>query len=382
MISKSFDFYDPTENWIDFRTLLEIAEENFEFENWLIENKLYFAKAAESEQANQQWRNNTINNLKSTVERFIRFGLQQIAKDQRVLKINKEICLNSRRFPVKPNISMKSSPNYSAAINRLASSIAPRLNGIELTNIDTNNKNAKANMQMKKIFLPSYDGSSDFKQFAKNYYYGAEGPKINLNSEQCSQILPLAYQFCLTYESKMKSVGDEIQAIIKFINTDDSSAGTQTQINPQQQDMQNQNSPTNQMASTNPNKNVVGMSKPINADTNYEYFMQYYFDDVISFQEENSNTQYKSISGQKPANLPQAATKNSAPSGTNPNSKSISFKRRQVAANTAIDVFNAKISAMGMIYRDFIYLIRAHIASYKGAVAANEGRLQQQIPKQ
>lgn len=383
MISTSFDYYDPTENWIEFRTFLEIAESNYEFETWLIENNYYFAEAADSGQAHLQWKNNIISHFKATVEKFISFGLQQIGKDLRVLQTNKELCLNSRRFPAKPNITMKSALNYAAAMNRIAASIVTNLSNLNLNKIDTNNKNTKANIQIKKMILPSYDGTSEFKQFAKKYFSGGEGTKLNLNSEQCTQLLPIAYQYCTTYESRMKSLGDEVKSIIQFINTDESSAGIQTQTNPQMQNMQQQNSPLNQMASSNPNQNVVGMAKPVNADTNYEYFMRYYFDDISPLQEALPITQHKTISGQKPVKLDQAASKSSAPAGSNVNSKTLSIKRKQIAANTVIDAFNAKMSAMGMIYRDFIYLLRAHIASYKGAVAANEGRIQQQqVPQQ
>ena len=385
--SPSFEYYDPTESWIEFRTINEIAELNFEFENWLIENGYYFVEAAgNSTQAHQQWKNNTVNKLKSTLTRFIQFSLQQIQKDRRLLQTNKAICVNTRRFPAKQNLSMKNAPNYSAAINRLSSPVTKGLMGLDLNTIDTNNKNVKANERIKKMILPAYTGQGDFKQFAKNYFYGAEGHnRTDLNYQQCEQILPLAYQFCLTYESKIHSLETEIGLILKFIGAD-TSADTnnmqpQSNNNINNQQMQQKNSPMNQMASSNPQANAVGMGKPVNADTNYEYFMKYYFDDLEPIQEALPTTQQKVISGQKSANPVDTVSKNSASSGAQSNNPSIMYKRKQAAVDIVIDAFNGKISAMGMIYHDFIYLLRAHIASYKGAALANEGRMQSQQPQ-
>ena len=379
--SPSFEYYEPTESWIEFRTINEIAEMNFEFENWLIDNGYYVVEAAGNiTQAHQQWKNNTVNKLKATLTRFIQFSLQQIQKDRRLLQTNKAICVNTRRFPAKQNLSMKSAPNYSAAINRISSPVTKGLMGLDLNTIDTNNKNVKANEKIKKMVLPSYTGQGDFKQFAKNYFYGADGNRADLNYQQCEQILPLAYQFCLTYESKIHSLETEIGMILKFIGADASGNTIQptNNMNNNAQQMQQNNSPMNQMASTNPQSNAVGMAKPVNADTNYEYFMSYYFDDLEPIQEDASTTQQKVISGNKPVKPTDTVSKNSDSSGEQTTNPSIIYKRKQVAVDIVIDAFNGKISAMGMIYHDFIYLLRAHIASYKGAVAANEGRIQQQ----
>lgn len=380
--SSSFEYYDPEESWIEFRTFLEVAENNFEFESWLIENEYYLVEAVvDPSQAHQQWKNNTITKVKTTLQQFAQFSLQQIAKDQRLLQINRELCMNMKRFPPKQNISMKSAPNYSAAMNRLSTPIGTHLASIDFSKIDTNGKNPKVNMQIKKAILPPYDGNSDFKQFAKNYFYGADGNRIDLNNQQCAQILPLAYQYCTTYESKLNSLESEINTLINFINTDPSDGSTKP-VNQQQLQMaqqQNIMNNTQNQASTNPAANAAGMARPVNADTNFEYFMNYYFDEDVN----TPVTQQQTISGRKPVNPVQATPKTNTP-GTSqpPNSKSLMYKRKQVAADIAIDAFNAKISAFGMIYHDFIYLLRAHIAAYKGAVAGNEGRVQQQMQPQ
>ena len=368
--SSSFEYYDPEESWIEYRTFMEIALENFEFENWLIENGFYLVEAAvDPSQAYQQWKNNTIIKVKTTLQRFAQFSLQQISKDQRLLQTNREICMNMKRFPPKQNISMKSAPNYAAAMNRLSMPLTTNLASMDLSKIDTNSKNNKLNLQLKKMILPPYDGNSDFKQFAKNYFYGAEGNRVDLNNRQCIQIIPLAYQYCTAYESKLNSLESEVNALMNFINTD---PGPNNTKQPQQNQQQQNTMAPQPQASTNPAANAAGMARPVNADTSYEYFMQYYFDEA-----EVPGGMQQTISGRKPVNPTQAVTQNKAPAGTQTNSKSILFKRKQVIADFAIDAFNAKITAFGKIYHDFIYLIKAHIASYKGAVAANEGRVQQ-----
>ena len=371
--SSSFEYYDPEESWIEFRTFLEVAESNFEFESWLIDNEYYLVEAVvDPSQAHQQWKNNTITKVKTTLQQFAQFSLQQIAKDQRTLQINREICMNMKRFPPKQNISMKSAPNYAAAMNRLSMPIGTHLASIDFSKIDTNGKNPKVNMQIKKAILPPYDGNSDFKQFAKNYFYGADGNRIDLSNQQCAQIIPLAYQYCTTYESKLNTLETEINTLINFINTDPTDGNTKP-VNKQQLQMaQQQKAIPNTQASSNPAANAAGMARPVNADTNYEYFMKYYFDEDVN--------QQQTILGRKPVNPVQTVPKTDTPGETQPNSKSLMYKRKQVASDIAIDAFNAKISAFGMIYHDFIYLLRAHIAAYKGAVAGNEGRVQLQQP--
>ena len=44
LTSSSFEYYDPEESWIEFRTIMEIAETNFEFESWLIDNGYYLVE--------------------------------------------------------------------------------------------------------------------------------------------------------------------------------------------------------------------------------------------------------------------------------------------------------------------------------------------------
>lgn len=379
MISKSFDYFDPTEEWIDYRTIQEITDINYEFQQWLEDNHYYIAEAAaDSSQAHQQWKINTITKLKTTLQRFAQFSLQQIAKDMRTLQSNKAIVLNTKQFPPKPNLAMRSAPNYMAAINRVSAPITTHLNSINLTQADTNGKNPKSNFQIKKTILPQYDGKSDFRHYAKNYFYGGEGKRLNLNSQQCGQLLPLAYQFCLTYESRIKSLETEISALVSYISKDPQDGGIKAehesdikklQALKQQNDMQ-----THGQATTNPMANASGMTRSVNADTNYEYFMRYYF-----FDEADNNitpiTQHKTISGNKP--VPTNLTQSKSPAGAPVNTKALSYKKQQTAANIAIDAFTAKISALGMLYHDFIYLLRAHISSYKGAVAGNDGRIQQ-----
>lgn len=380
MISPSFDHFDPIEEWIEYRGLQEIAEIDYEFKEWLEENNYYIAEAAaDSSQAHQQWKINTTNKLKSTVMRFGQFSLQQIAKDSRLLQAGKAIVLNAKQFPPKENLYMKSAPNYAAALSRVSAPITTHLNSIDLTQVDTNGKNPKSNIQIKKTILPSYDGKSEFTKYAKNYFYGGEGKRADMGPQECAMLLPLAYQFCVTYETRVKGLQTEIAALISYISRDpqDGSLKAEHESDIKKlQAMKQQNAMQTQgQASTNPNVNAMGgQMKPVNADTNYEYFMRYYFT------EDTPITQQPTISGNKPA--PLNPTQSKSPAGAPVNTKALSYKKHQTAVDVAIDAFNAKISALSMLYHDFIYLLRAHIASYKGAVAGNDGRTQQQIQPQ
>ena len=380
MISNSFDHYDAIEEWTTYQLFNEIAQDNFEFQQWLVEEGfIYFTEAEDANQSYQQWKININTQMKNTLTRFGQFSLQQLSKDMPFLQTFREVILNSKQYPPKDNLIMKNAPNYMAAINRISSPLTTHLNSIDLSNIETSGKGAKVNLQVKKSVIPSYDGKTEFKQYCKNYFYGGEANRRDLNSTQCGQLLPLAFQFCITYESRLKSLQTEIAALANYINNEssDSSVKSATQGDLKQLKKMQQKAQTPGMASNNPVANAAGQPQQVNASTDYTYFMKYYFNDILHEDGlPNPAARNPTVSGQKGVPATSNSQKDNPTVGAQVNTKALSFKKKQMIVDIVAEAFTAKITAFGMLYHDFIYLLRAHVASYKGAVHGNMGRVQ------
>ena len=56
---------------------------------------------------------------------------------------------------------------------------------------------------------------------------------------------------------------------------------------------------------------------------------------------------------------------NNKPKIDNTDTHQISSKRKQIACDILQDAYNAKITAMGLIYRDFINIMKNHVSNYK-----------------
>lgn len=356
---------------------LDMFLENCEFQNWLEENKYYLveADAVNSKQGQMQWKINLINSMKSNITRVFQYLMQQQAQNNQFFIVNKAILLDTRRFPPKKNIMMKNAPNYIAALQRLSSSMT-----LSLNNIDLNRANVKPkdkNIAIKKNILPNYDGKSEFKQYAKNYYYGADNNKSNISSAECAQLLPIAYQFCFNIRDKINGLESDVNKIYNYINTNIKTGQVQTNMNDMNQQLQNQQKEkqmqTAGMASTNPNANAIG--KPLNAAVEYTNFMNEYFgidnwEDPYTLNEEPQPSMSNPIQTKNGLQAPA-----SAPKPKNPekpiNTKNNDVRQYQAVCKALKDALDGRLTAMAMIYKDFLYLCKAHVASYKGAVAAN-----------
>ena len=51
--------------------------------------------------------------------------------------------------------------------------------------------------------------------------------------------------------------------------------------------------------------------------------------------------------------------------------KTLAMKRKQVACNIVKDVFNCKVTAAGKIYRDYITILRTHLATIQQRQGGN-----------
>ena len=80
---------------------------------------------------------------------------------------------------------------------------------------------------------------------------------------------------------------------------------------------------------------------------------------VNDIQTQNNNTQSN--------NNNQQQQNNTNSGGKASDNTSLNTKRKQIVVDIYKDAFNAKMSAVGLIYQSMLLLMRKHVASYKGS---------------
>ena len=375
----AIDYYDAIEQAIEEDTKLAIDEMTSEFRSWLSSNGYLLEAANDTKQSQEQWKISKTNALKNNIARAIQYATQQSSKDNLFLERNKEIILNVKKYPVKPGNEIKNAPNYMNAIQRLAIPISASIGSINLAKVDPEN-GPQANGWLKQNLIHGYRGG-DFIQYAKAFYYGAEGKRMNLNTNQASSLLQTAFQYCYQYPARMRGAQTDVNGIISYINKDPSTGQVaQTTNSDLAKIAANQAQQAGQnlgRASTNPYANA-GM---VNADTSFELFMADHFGsdwqslneaDVTKQQTPTGNT----INPMQTNKNQQVESNSKSPNGAPVNNTALAIAKHRAVCDLIEQCFNAKITAMGMVYRDFIFIMRAHIASYKGPAEANRGQMQ------
>lgn len=398
-MTESLNYFDAVTIIGRIKLREDIARMNEGFKQWMIQEGFYQEAAPQPNQGQQKpkipWQQELIGSIKTIVGQTIEYSFKQMPRDQKFLADFGDLILNVKQFPPKPNEAIRNATNYQAAIQRISSPISTGLQGIDLSKIEDNEK---ANIAFKKQLVPSYDGKSDFAQFAKLYYYGGEGTRANLNPRQVAQLLQVAFQYCQSYQTRVKAIQTDVNGIVNFIQTDPSTGQIQQQTQQdlskiQQQQAAQQLTANQGMASTSPaaNAGVGNVARPVNADTNYELFMQHHFgNDWQSLNEADppvsGNKKVSPVTNPqetKPVvtpNIGQQANDSKRPHGAPVNANLLAKRKQEIVARIVRDALAAKLAAMSMVYRDFIFLMQTHVAAYKGAHAVNQGQAPQQQP--
>ena len=330
-------------------------------------NQFYDLDLSEDAQINWylKWKDRIIGSLKTNTDNFLKYTNQQIKENGSFLEQNREVILNNRKYPANFKNSIKNAPNYQEAIRRLSRPVSNSLAGLNLnkieiqdnqvsTNDTTNNKNTvvESNVWFRKLIIPIYDGKNSFTETAKAYFYGSE-KRYNLNIQEIQRILSIGFKFCYNYNRTSKSINTDLMNLISFINRNPVSGIQQNPTTVSDLQAIKNNQYNNSLkASTNPNRNVI------HADTDYSYFMSNYFGDILN---EDQIKDTKDTNKEKV----DADQLNNKPKVDNTNTNQISSKRKQIACDILQDAYNAKITAMGLIYRDFINIMKNHVSNYK-----------------
>lgn len=316
-----------------------------------------------------KWKDKIISSLKTNTDNFLKYTNQQIKKNGSFLEQNREVILNSGKYPANFKNPIKNAPNYQEAIRRLSRPVSNSLSGLNLNKIeiqdnqvsiyDTNdNTTEESNVWFRKLIIPIYDGKNSFIKTAKAYFYGSE-KRYNLNIQEIQRILSIGFKFCYNYNRTSKSINTDLMNLISFINRNPVSGIQQNPTTVSDLQAIKNNQYNNSLkASTNPNRNVI------HADTDYSYFMSNYFGDILN---EDQIEKIKIQNQIKDTNKEKVDTNqlNNKPKIDNTNTNQISFKRKQIACDILQDAYNAKITAMGLLYRDFINIMKNHVSNYK-----------------
>lgn len=315
-----------------------------------------------------KWKDRIINSLKTNTDNFLKYTNQQIKENGSFLEQNREVILNSGKYPANFKNPIKNAPNYQEAIRRLSRPVSNSLSGLNLNKIeiqdnqvsiyDTNDNTTESNVWFRKLIIPIYDGKNSFIKTAKAYFYGSE-KRYNLNIQEIQRILSIGFKFCYNYNRTSKSINTDLMNLISFINRNPVSGIQQNPTTVSDLQAIKNNQYNNSLkASTNPNRNVI------HADTDYSYFMSNYFGDILN---EDQIEKIKIQNQIKDTNKEKVDTNqlNNKPKIDNTNTNQISSKRKQIACDILQDAYNAKITAMGLIYRDFINIMKNHVSNYK-----------------
>ena len=411
--------FNPIIDGIIQEAMIDIAMQNEEFRQWLIENGYVTLSEETQSQGYLKWKQATATGMKATLDKFLAYSNKQINKNRQFLEQNKEMILNSKKYPVQGTTVIQNAPIYEQALQRVSRPISNGLIGINLEKVEITGEQenqvsmgeaqvqqqpqqaqggtvsqATANSQqttteaenlwLKKMLIPGYSGKVSFVEGAKAYFYGSDS-RTNMNIKMVQQLLPKAYQYCYNYNRNAHSTQTDLNGIISFVNKDPLTNQQQTQAATAQQAGQ-----PNGMASTNPTANTA-----VNAAVEAEYFFNKYglqeVDQTTVSTVNRPITPARSVNtAQQSKQTKQSYTQNRVDTTTNQQGQNtkqqddantkknekakekqaksqaqLLAKKKQAAVELVRDTFNAKLTAMGLIYRDFIKIMANHVNSYR-----------------
>mgnify|MGYP003081737879 CR=1 FL=1 len=390
----------------DYR-IEELSEMNMidsEFMEWLYENKMLDEDTfnEESSDSNDQWRMDNINSIQQSLNTFKKYITDQANQNSSWLSKNNDIILNANKYPVRNGANIKQAPDYKSAINRIKTPISTNLSGIDLKRIELPNQDPtqpkqndqqlmRQNLWLKKMFISTYNGETEFQDFAKIYYYGKD--KVHdISTQELQQFLPSAYNFCNSINTFIKSLETDIHGYINYINRNPITGNTENPITQTQINNNNMNNAVNKSNTANMATGNATSNTSLNADTDFTLFYNKYFGDLLSeadttqSQQQNATNQQQQTSNAKP----KMTFDNKNTSGQNgqkqngEDSDTTVWNKKKLVCNLVRQILSTKMTVSGMIYRDMMSFMQTHVNSYsKGTQnTPNQPQPQQQNQQQ
>lgn len=396
----------------DYR-IEELSEMNMidsEFMEWLYENKMLDEDTfnEESSDSNDQWRMDNINSIQQSLNTFKKYITDQANQNSSWLSKNNDIILNANKYPVRNGANIKQAPDYKSAINRIKTPISTNLSGIDLKRIELPNQDPtqpkqndqqlmRQNLWLKKMFISTYNGETEFQDFAKIYYYGKD--KVHdISTQELQQFLPSAYNFCNSINTFIKSLETDIHGYINYINRNPITGNTENPITQTQINNNNMNTAVNKSNTANMATGNATSNTSLNADTDFTLFYNKYFGefynkyfgdslseaDATQPQQQNATNQQQQTSNAKP----KMTFDNKNTSGQNgqkqngEDSDTTVWNKKKLVCNLVRQILSTKMTVSGMIYRDMMSFMQTHVNSYSKGTQNNPNQPQPQQQNQ
>ena len=399
----------------DYR-IEELSEMNMidsEFMEWLYENKMLDEDTfnEESSDSNDQWRMDNINSIQQSLDTFKKYITDQANQNSSWLSKNNDIILNANKYPVRNGANIKQAPDYKSAINRIKTPISTNLSGIDLKRIELPNQDPtqpkqndqqlmRQNLWLKKMFISTYNGETEFQDFAKIYYYGKD--KVHdISTQELQQFLPSAYNFCNSINTFIKSLETDIHGYINYINRNPITGNTENPITQTQINNNNMNTAVNKSNTANMATGNASSNTSLNADTDFTLFYNKYFGEFYNkyFGDSLSEADATQPQQQNATNQQQQQTSTAKPKMTFDNkntsgqngqkqngedSDTTVWNKKKLVCNLVRQILSTKMTVSGMIYRDMMSFMQTHVNSYsKGTQnTPNQPQPQQQNQQQ
>lgn len=388
----------------------ELAEKNIidsEFLEWLYNNRKINEDTSSS---NDQWRMNNINSIQQSLNTFKKYITDQTNQNSSWLSKNNDIILNANKYPVRNGANIKQAPDYKSAINRIKTPISTNLSGIDLKRIELPNQDPtqpkqndqqlmRQNLWLKKMFISTYNGETEFQDFAKIYYYGKD--KVHdISTQELQQFLPSAYNFCNSINTFIKSLETDIHGYINYINRNPITGNTENPITQTQINNNNMNTAVNKSNTANMATGNSTSNTSLNADTDFTLFYNKYFGefynkyfgdslseaDATQPQQQNATNKQQQTSTAKP----KMTFDNKNTSGQNgqkqngEDNDTTVWNKKKLVCNLVRQILSTKMTVSGMIYRDMMSFMQTHVNSYSKATQniPNQPQPQQQNQQQ
>lgn len=384
--------YDPIMESLRYDYLMKLSIMNEEFQQYIdrLQGKDDGVLLEASQEWYNEWKITYISGIKANLSRFQLYLKSQNGKYSKWLAENKSIILDYNKYPPKNKEAIKSAPNYKLAIARLNKPITSSLNGINLNRVvlDQGEDKNRSNLWIKKLLIPEYnDNEGTFVSFAKDYYCGNDN-KVKISLGSIPQVLEMAFNYCFNFNTILRATNVEANGLISYINNDPLT-GQQNQPNTNQP---NSTPQQGGIASTNPNVNAG--NTPVNAAYDqYSLFMKEFFnEDIAQSNQANqastspttnpvskNNNVIKSNNPVKSKISKVMNKNNDATDKDNKIKESDIYKKKRYVCDIVKDAFNAKMTAYGIIYKNFMDILQTHVNEYSKNTNANTNQQKQSV---
>ena len=325
--------------------------------------------------------------IKRIWSKFVENITRVMNTDVGYLEKYKDIILSKKLKEV--TITMR---EYNIGLQRIANRSVPIFSTNLLNDINIKDD---TDTRFKKKLIPEYDGKSEFADFCKVYFQGGEDEKdFNEHSINMTDL----YNFCKDHKKIMSNIEKDQKTLINSTNIalrdlsirlKDLKAAEQkpTETQPQQPTQQQSNQPQQQQSNqpqqqqqSNTQNASYLFSGPITYSAIYEtYLTEIEIKSPAQAKIDNNNKTASSSGGTSSlaSNSNKSIDKthdtdNKATSDAKLGAEEINSLEQKISAyqSDCSTVLTAKMTAVTIIYKDYMKIIKNHVSGYVGTDAS------------